>query len=587
MSHLASLTDALDNERRAILAEHAQLRALPMRERVAVGFSAAPLEIVTTEHRSKGRVNVILRGRADTDAFSPGDPVVLAPIGRPDDGWSARVEGRDDGSIELRVDGVPEGSGPWAVSRRVDFGVMDLQRAALERAERLNSPLKSLLLGYERPYRPDPYAHPAFAALEPAQREAAELALGATEIGLVHGPPGTGKTEVLVAILAALADLGQKPWALAESNAAVDHLALRATAAGLDVVRLGVSARIGGGARHLTLEHRILHGARAAVIQSLIRQATKASGLELGDIRSAIREEWSAAKREILTSCDVVAMTLGTLHTRGGDLEAPRTAVIDEGGQIAEPALWLLATRVKRIILAGDPRQLGPVVKSQDPRLEKSLLQRLVEAGFVFPMLTEQRRMRADLMDLAQHTYEGRLRAHPDVAERHVEDLPGVTMGDWTSPSARFVDTAGLGYDEERDALGSLHNPGELALLVRVWRSLAASGVKPEHVGVITPYSAQLARIREAMPEVESGTVNAFQGREKDVILTSFVRSNPDGELGFVADPKRLNVSVTRARRLFVGIGDSATLGTSPHFDRLIQAVGSGYVSAWDLVEPE
>ena len=585
MEHLAALADALDNERRAVTAEHARMRALSMPDRVAAGFSVAPLDIVTTEHRSRGRVNVILRGRDIGDAFNPGDPVVLAQLGRPDDGLAGRVEGRDIATLELAVEGAPEGKGPWAVTRRLDFAVMDLQKAALERAERVNNPLKSLLLGYEKPYRPDPYEHPAFARLEPGQREAAELALGATEIGLVHGPPGTGKTEVLVALLTALKDLGEKPWALAESNAAVDHLALRATAAGLDVVRLGVSARVGGAAQHLTLEHRILHGARAQVIQGLIRQATRQSGLELIDTRNAIREEWSAAKREIMASADVIAMTLGTLHTRGNDLKPPRTALVDEGGQISEPALWLLATKVKRILLAGDPFQLGPVVKSQDPRLELSLLQRLVTAGFVFPMLTEQRRMRADLMALCQGTYQGRLRAHPDAADRHVEDLPGVTMSAWSSPSARFLDTAGLGYDEAQDALGSFHNPGELELLVRVWRALQASGVVPAHVGVITPYSAQLARIRAALPELESGTVNAYQGREKEIILASFVRSNPDAELGFVADPRRLNVTVTRARRLFIGIGDSATLGTSPHYDRLVQAVGDGYTSAWDLVE--
>jgi hypothetical protein len=585
VNHLAALADALDNERRAVTAEHALLRAMSMADRVAAGFSLSPLDIVTTEHRSKGRVNVILRGRDLNDAFSPGDPVVLAPVGRPDEGYAGRVEGRDEATIELRVEGVPEGRGPWAVSRRLDFMVMDLQKAALQRAERLSTPLANLLLGYEKPYRPDPYEHAAFANLEPAQREAATLALGATEIGLVHGPPGTGKTEVLVSILVALKDLGEKPWALAESNAAVDHLALRATAAGLDVVRLGVSSRVGGAAQHLTLEYRILHGARAAVIQSLVRQATKTTGMELIDMRNAIREEWSAAKREILQGTDVLAMTLGTLHTRGADLTAPRTALVDEGGQISEPALWLLATRVKRILLAGDPHQLGPVVKSQDPRLELSLLQRLVQAGFAFPMLTEQRRMRSDLMALSQHTYSGLLRAHPDVAERHVEDLPGVLPGPWTEPSARFLDTAGLGYDEERDPLGSYHNPGELKLLVRVWRSLIESGVRPEHIGIITPYSAQLARIRAALPGAEAGTVNAFQGREKEVILASFVRSNPDQELGFVADPRRLNVSITRARRLFVAIGDSATLSTSAHYDRLVQAVGGGYTSAWDFDE--
>ncbi len=583
MSHLEALSAALDNERRAVIAEHATQRAWTLADRVTFGFTLAPLDIVTTEHRSRGRVNVILRGRALGDAFTAGDPVVLGTVGKPDEGLAGRVEGLDESTIELRVDGVPEGKGPWAVSRRLDFTVMDLQKAALARAEQLNTPLKSLLLGYEPPYRSDPYVHAAFARLDPSQREAAELALGVTEIGLVHGPPGTGKTEVLVAILKALQDIGEKPWALAESNAAVDHLALRATAAGLDVVRLGVSARVGGAARHLTLEHRILHGARAAVISGLIRQATRAQGPELQEIRDAIREEWSTAKREIMENADVVAMTLGTLHTRGGDLKAPRTALVDEGGQISEPALWLLANRVKRIILAGDPYQLGPVVKSRDPLLERSLLERLVAAGFVFPMLLEQRRMNTTLMALCQHTYGGRLRAHPSVADQDVEALPGVTTGAWTRPAARFLDTAGLGHDEEIDALGSYKNEGEVDLLVKVWRSLAESGVRPADVGVITPYSAQLARIRARLPELESGTVNAFQGREKEVILASFVRSNPDGEIGFVADPRRLNVSITRARRLFVGIGDSATLSRSAGFARLIEAVGDGYTSAWEV----
>jgi superfamily I DNA and/or RNA helicase len=87
------------------------------------------------------------------------------------------------------------------------------------------------------------------------------------------------------------------------------------------------------------------------------------------------------------------------------------------------------------------------------------------------------------------------------------------------------------------------------------------------------------------MPELEVGTVNAFQGRERDVILASFVRSNPDADIGFVADPRRLNVSLTRARRLFVGVGDSSTLGGYPGFARLVTDVGEGYVSAWEILE--
>lgn len=585
MEHLAALADALERERRALSAEHQQLRALSLPARAAAGFTLYPLDLLATEHRSKGRVNVLLRGKDLHDGIQAGDPVLLAPIGSPDVGVAGRCEGIDTSTVELRVESAPEGKGPWALSRRLDTGILDLQKAALARAERQWSALKNLLLGYEKPYRPDPLDSPCFADLNEPQRQAAALALGATEIGLVHGPPGTGKTQVLVAMLRALRDQGERAWALAESNAAVDHLALRASAAGLDVVRLGVSARIGSSAAHLTLEHRILHGARAHVIQGLRRQELKASGLELDEVRQAIREEWSAAKREIMDSADVVAMTLGTLHTRGEGLKPPRTAVLDEAGQISEPSIWLLATLVKRLVLAGDPHQLGPVVKSRDPLLEKSLLAKLVEMGFVFPMLTEQHRMNEAVMGLCQHTYGGRLTAPEGVLARRLTDLGNVAEGDWTWPPARFLDTVGMGLDDARDELGSWYNVGEVRLVQKVWASLKACGVHADAVGVVTPYTAQVARLRAALPGIEVSTVNAFQGREKDVILASFVRSNPDQELGFVADPHRLNVTLTRARRLFVGIGDSGTLGVSPHFGRLLDDVGGGYVSGWELAD--
>jgi len=578
---LAQLADALERERRALVEEHARARALSLPDRAAIGFTWYPLDLVTVEHRSRGRVNVILRGRDLHDGLQPGDPVVLAPVGRPDTGIDGRCEGRDPGTVELRVSTAPEGRGPWAVSRRLDFGLIELQLAAMARAGQQWSPLRNLLLGYEPPYRPDPLSHPAFAHLNPSQHDAAAAALGATELGLVHGPPGTGKTEVLVAILVALREQGDQPWALADSNAAVDHLALRAESAGLDVVRLGISARVGAPAQHLTLEHRILNGARAAVIHGLVRDSTRASGTELAELAQAIREEWHAAKQEVLASADLLAMTLGTLHTRGADLANPRTAVIDEATQVMEPAIWLAATRVKRLILAGDPHQLGPVVKSRNPLLERSLLTRLVEEGFHFPMLTEQYRMCQAIQDLVNPTYGGRLvvggTAHPKP----------ICGSRWADPAVRFIDTAGLGHDEARDGLGSWHNPGELDLVGRVVEDLLAQGLAAERIALITPYNAQLSRLRARWPQIEAGTVNAFQGREKDVVIASFVRSNPDQELGFVADPRRLNVTLSRARRLFVGIGDAATLGASSELQRVIDGIAAagGYTSAWELDE--
>ncbi|HNH45899.1 MAG TPA: AAA domain-containing protein [Myxococcota bacterium] len=580
--HIDALLLALDREKAAIEEEIAQLRAQPLPARAALGFTWYPLDLLTVEYRSKGRMNVVLRGQDLHAGIGAGDPVVLAPLGRPDQGWSGRCEGADGSTVELRVDGSPDGKGPWAVSRRLDHSLMDKQADALRRAVNLKGPLAALLLGRESPYRPDPWESACFSGLDPSQRAAAELALGATEVGLLHGPPGTGKTRVLVAILQALKERGERAWALADSNMAVDHLALTASRAGLDVVRLGVSARIGLEVSTLALEHRILHGARAAVIQKLLRQATRASGLEQQELRAAINEEWSAAKREILENADVVAMTLGTLHTRGEGLTAPRTAVVDEATQIWEPALWLLASRVKRLILAGDPQQLGPVVKSRDPVLERSLLQRLGDEGFPFPMLDTQYRMNDALLRLCGPNYPGRLHSHPSVAGQRLVDL-GIQPGPWTDPPARFVDTAGVGLEEEPDGMGSYANPGELRVLEQVLTSLRAGGLQNDQVGIITPYSAQLRAIHQRFPGIESGSVNAFQGREKEVILASFVRSNGDQEVGFVADPRRLNVSVSRARRLFVGVGDSETLGTQPMFRKLLEAVGEGYLSAWEL----
>ncbi len=575
MEHLQALLAAMDRERRAVVAEHDEIKAQSLSARRALGFSVYPLALESTELRSRGRVNVLLRGADLGGVFTPGDPVVLGPVGGPDVGIAGRVEGLDESTLELRVEDAPNGPGPWCVSRRLDFSIWEEQRAAVARGGDKSTPLVNLLLGHERPYRPDPFEHPAFAKLDSSQRTAAELVLGATEIGLLHGPPGTGKTETLCAILVALRELGERPWALAESNAAVDHLALRAAAAGLDVVRLGVSARIGSPVQPLSLEWRILHGPRADVIRGLMRQAQKASGPEGLELRDAIRDEWAAAKREVLDAADVLAMTLGTLLSRGRGLPVPRTAVVDEASQIAEPAIWPLVGRVKRLLLAGDPQQLGPVVKSRDPVLERSLLQRLVEAGFVFPMLTREYRFNDELLTLCSPTYGGKLEADASVATPR------------TSPAATWVDTAGLGYDEERESMGSFHNPGELALLRKLWAELQAEGVEAKDVAVVTPYRAQLLRIRAALPELESGTVNAFQGREKSVVLASFVRSNPEQELGFVADPRRLNVTVTRARDRLILIGDTATLAAHPVFARLIDAVSAlgGYRSGWELAE--
>jgi superfamily I DNA and/or RNA helicase len=144
-----------------------------------------------------------------------------------------------------------------------------------------------------------------------------------------------------------------------------------------------------------------------------------------------------------------------------------------------------------------------------------------------------------------------------------------------------------MSYDEEADGLHSFANPGELDLLRKRWAELEEEGVRPEDVAIVTPYRAQLQRIRAAFPKIESGSINSFQGREKSVVLVSFVRSNADQQLGFVADPRRLNVTLTRARDRFIAIGDTATLGVNPDYQRVIDQIAAlgGYRSGWEMAD--
>jgi superfamily I DNA and/or RNA helicase len=177
------------------------------------------------------------------------------------------------------------------------------------------------------------------------------------------------------------------------------------------------------------------------------------------------------------------------------------------------------------------------------------------------------------------------------VAGHRLCDLPGVAAGPLTGEPLQFIDTAGAGYDEVQEPDGeSRLNPREAALAARKVRELLATGVRPEDVAVIAPYAAQVRRLREELPVpgLEIDSVDGFQGREKEVVVLSLVRSNAEGEVGFLADVRRLNVALTRARRKLLVIGDSATLSALPFYVRLLESfeAGGAYHTVWEEEEP-
>jgi superfamily I DNA and/or RNA helicase len=204
-------------------------------------------------------------------------------------------------------------------------------------------------------------------------------------------------------------------------------------------------------------------------------------------------------------------------------------------------------------------------------------------------LLDVQYRMHERIMSFSsEQLYEGRLRADAAVAKHVLADLPHVTADDATSEPLQLIDTAGAEFDEASPPGGeSRFNEREAKLVVRKVRSLLAVGLRPTEVAVITPYAAQVRLIAELLadlPEVEVDSVDGFQGREKEAIVVSLVRSNADGEIGFLADVRRMNVALTRARRRLVVIGDGALLGGHPFYKALLDYFEqqAGYRSVWE-----
>jgi superfamily I DNA and/or RNA helicase len=221
-------------------------------------------------------------------------------------------------------------------------------------------------------------------------------------------------------------------------------------------------------------------------------------------------------------------------------------------------------------------------------------MERVVErfGDTVSRLLTVQYRMNAAVMSFSNaEFYGGALVADESVAGHRLCDLPGVATEPSTERPVRFLDTAGAGYDEEREEdSGSRHNAGEADRVVQCVRRWLAAGVPAGSIGVITPYRAQVRKLRERLadvPELEVDSVDGFQGRENEAIVISLVRSNTAGQIGFLADTRRTNVAFTRARRALMVIGDSATLSHHPFYLRMIghmETIGA-YSTVWEEEE--
>ncbi|WP_089680793.1 AAA domain-containing protein [Catalinimonas alkaloidigena] len=457
--------------------------------------------------------------------------------------------------------------------------------------------------------------------LNESQRQAVAQALAARDVAIIHGPPGTGKTTTLVELIRQTLDTETQVLVCAPSNTAVDLLTERLAALGLRVLRVGNPARVSEDQLQHTVDAQLTTHADYAQVKKLRRQSDEYHRLArqykrnfghsereqrrrlLAEARQLSRE---AARVEdylldkILSSAQVITATPVGSQQRMLEERFFSVCFIDEAAQALEPACWLPIRKAKKVVMAGDPFQLPPTVKSPEAErqglgrtlIEKAMEQVRVPEGVVprvDVMLQVQYRMHETIMGFSNgEFYGGALQA--------AESVRLAQLGD-EGPVLEFVDTAGSGFEEEPEPEGSsLRNPEEAALLLRHLRQLLDS--LPDEtraalrIGIISPYKAQVTLLRERLAAdpiariaaLSVNTVDGFQGQERDIICVSLVRSNERGEVGFLADTRRMNVALTRAKRKLVVIGDSATLSTHPFYQRFLDYVEQhqAYRSAWE-----
>ncbi len=306
-----------------------------------------------------------------------------------------------------------------------------------------------------------------------------------------------------------------------------------------------------------------------------------------------MRQLEAQAVERILNGATVVCATLTGLDSEVLGQRQFDLAVIDEAAQCTEPVCWLPLLRSKCLILAGDHCQLPPTILSQEAAqlgFSISLMERLVDmyGPLVTRRLTVQYRMHEAIMTFSsQQFYDADLEAHASVRGHLLCELPGVTANLLTQTPVEFIDTAGAGYDEMPEPDGkSRFNPQEAELVTCKVKAFLDAGVPAAAIAVIALYSAQVTLLRDKLPipGLEIDSVDGFQGREKEAVVLSLVRSNAEGEVGFLADVRRTNVALTRARRKLLVIGDAATLSSHPFYANMVayfESIGA-YRSVWE-----
>lgn len=403
-------------------------------------------------------------------------------------------------------------------------------------------------------------------------------------LSLIQGPPGTGKTVTSATIVYHLAKMNPgQVLVCAPSNVAVDQLCKKIHQTGLKVVRVSAKSRedLESPVAFLTLHEQVRNNDTNAELQKLIQLRD-----ELGELSSQDEKKYKAlvkiCEKEILSNADVICATcVGCGDPRLAKFKF-RTVLIDEATQATEPECMIpLVMGCKQVVLVGDHQQLGPVImnkKAAKAGLQQSLFERLVILGISPIRLTVQYRMHPCLSEFPSNMfYEGTLQNGVSKNERlrRNVDFP------WPVSDTPMMFHISLGQEEISSSGTSYLNRTEASNCEKIVVKFFKAGVKFSQIGIITPYEGQRSYIVSSMQqsgslrkdlykEIEVASVDAFQGREKDYIIVSCVRSNEHQGIGFLSDPRRLNVALTRAKYGIVILGNPKVLCKHPLWHHLL-----------------
>ncbi len=431
--------------------------------------------------------------------------------------------------------------------------------------------------------------------LNQSQQQAVAAITQNEKITIVHGPPGTGKTTTLVEAIVQLVKAGEKILVSAPSNTAVDNIAKGLIAQSLQVLRVGNISKVDETIFQHTSEGKLNNSKQLKEIKQLKIRAEEFRKMalkykrsfgkaereqrnlffkEVKDIRTEIKKLQAYNEEKLYTEAEVILGTPVGLYDAKINHLSFHTLLIDEAGQCIEPLAWTIFPLAKKYVLAGDHYQLPPTVLSDEAArlgLNKSILEISIATAHSIFLLNTQYRMREAIAGFSSnYFYNGLLQTAVHLTNNNTH--------------ITFIDTAGSGYNEVHGSDGSsLQNEGELQIVQKL---LETEVLDPLHTAFISPYAGQVAAAKELLPkQLRISTIDSFQGQEKEIIILSLVRSNEEGEIGFLKDYRRMNVAITRAKEQLFVIGDSATIGADAFYNSFltyIEKYGT-YRTVWEF----